>query len=83
MIVTAVAELTVTPATGIFAPPDAVSVTAGLPDASKLVPAIEMLVAPAAYTVELAVTVGMGRIVPTTTALPLVRPYIVTTAKIV
>lgn len=79
--VNAVAELTVTADTGMLAPPDAVSVTVGEPAASKFVPVMLRLVVPAAYTVELTVTVGMGRIVPATTALPLDKPYMVTTAN--
>lgn len=65
----------------IEVPPDDVKVTTGEPPDAKLDPANDNVVAPTAkFTDAAAVTVGMGRTVPTTTAAPLDTPYMVTTA---
>lgn len=68
--------------TVIVDPPLAVAVAAGEPADAKFVPVTTIEVAPVAIFVELvAVTVGMGRMVATVTAVPLDTPYIDTVAR--
>lgn len=81
--VSCVALFTVTLDTVMEVPPEEVTVAAGEPLASKLVPVTTTEVAPTAMTVEVAATVGMGRTVLTVTAEPLETEYMVTTAVMV
>lgn len=76
--------MTVIDETVMAVPPEEVRVAAGEPPDAKSVPVTTTEVAPTAtLTLDVAVTVGTGRIVPTVTAAPLEIEYMVTTAVIV